>query len=44
MVQWMRRSSKQLFCKFHPIFLLCKKTGAVALVQLGLTAGRQADR
>ena len=36
-----KRSSKQRFRKFDAIIpLLCEKTGALAIVEPGLTAGR----
>ena len=38
-----KRSLEQQFCKSIAVTFLCNKTGAVALVQPGLTAGRLAD-
>ena len=37
-----KRSSKQQFCKSNAITFVVQKTGAIALAQLGLTAGRLA--
>ena len=35
-------SSEQQFCKSVAVTFLCEKTGAIALAQPGLIAGRQA--
>ena len=42
MTQWVNVSSKQKFHKSVAVIFLYEKTGAVALAQLGLMAGRQA--
>ena len=38
-----RSSEQQFFINPSRLPFLCEKTGAIALAQLGLTAGRQAD-
>ena len=44
MVQWINGLWNNSFVNRLWLSFLCKKIGAVALVQLGLMAGRQAGR
>ena len=42
MVQWVNRFRNNIFVNLLPLPLLCEISGALHLVQPGLTAGRQA--
>ena len=42
MAQWVNRFQNNIFINPPPLPLLCEISGALHLVQLGLTAGRQA--
>ena len=42
MVQWVNRLRNNIFVNPLPLPLSCEISGAIHLVQLGLTAGRQA--
>ena len=42
MVQWVNRLRNKIFVNPPPLPLLCEISGALHLVQPGLTAGRQA--
>ena len=44
MAQWVNRLRNKIFVNPLPLPLLCKISGALHLVQPGLTAGRQAGR
>ena len=44
MAQWINVLWNNGFVNLTQLPLLCEKTGAVAIVELGLTAGRLADR
>ena len=43
MVQWVNCLQNNIFINPLPLPLLCEICGALHLVHLGLTAGRQAD-
>ena len=43
MAQWVNRLRNNIFVNPPPLPLLCKSSGALHLVQPGLTAGWQAD-
>ena len=43
MAQWINLYRNNSFVNRRRLSLLCEKSGAVALAQPGLTAGRQAD-
>ena len=43
MAQWVNRLRNKIFVNAPPLPLLCEISGALHLVQPGLTAGRQAD-
>ena len=42
MAQWVNRFQNNIFVNLPPLSLLYEISGALHLVQLGLTAGRQA--
>ena len=42
MVQWVNRLQNKIFVNPPPLPLLCEISGALLVVQSGLTAGRQA--
>ena len=44
MVQWVNSLWNNIFVNLPPLPLLCEISGALHLVQPGLTAGWQADR
>ena len=44
MVQWVNRLRNNIFVNLLPLPLLCEISGALHLAQLGLMAGREADR
>ena len=44
MVQWKKILRNKSFVNLIRLPLLCEKTGAMALAQLGFTAGRQIGR
>ena len=44
MVQWVNRLWNNIFINLPPLLLSCEISGALHLVQLGLTAGWQASR
>ena len=44
MAQWVNRLRNNIFVNPPPLPLSCEISGALHLVQLGLTAGRQADK
>ena len=44
MVQWVNRLQNNIFVNPPPLPLSCEISGALHLVQLGLTAGRLAGR
>ena len=44
MAQWVNRLRNNIFVNPPPLPLLCEGSGALHLVQPGLTAGRQAGR
>ena len=44
MAQWINVLWNNGFVNPTQLPLLCEKTGALAIVELGLTEGRQADR
>ena len=39
-----KHSSEQRFCKSNMINVICEKTGALVIMELGLMAGRQSGR
>ena len=43
MAQWVNRLRNSIFVNPPPLPLSCEISGALHLVELGLTAGRQAD-
>ena len=43
MAQWVNRLRNNIFVNLPPLLLLCEISGALHLVQPGLTAGRLAD-
>ena len=43
MAQWVNRLRNNIFVNLPPLPLLCEISGALHLVQPGLTVGRQAD-
>ena len=44
MAQWVNRLRNNIFVNLPPLPLSCEISGALYLVQPGLTAGRQAGR
>ena len=44
MAQWINVFQNNSFINPMRLPILCKKTGALAIVEMGLTAGRQAGR
>ena len=44
MAQWVNRLQNNIFVNLPPLSLSCKLSGALHLVQLGLTAGWEAGR
>ena len=44
MAQWVNRLQNNIFVNPPPLPLSCEISGALHLVQLGLTAGRLADK
>ena len=44
MVQWLNILQNNNFVNLMRLLLLCEKTGAIALAQLGLTTGWQGGR
>ena len=43
MAQWMNLHRGNNFVNWTRLLLLCEKSGAILLVLVGLTAGRQSD-
>ena len=44
MVQWINLNRNNSLVNWMQLPLLCEKSGAILLVLVGLTAGRQADK